>query len=62
MTADILDRFIGLSSSQQQAALNKAESALKGAKQARFKAARSGSVKQLMTEFSLDINEAMMTL
>ncbi|HQV23860.1 MAG TPA: replication initiation protein RepM, partial [Agitococcus sp.] len=51
MTSDILDRFNGLSSSQQQAILNKAESTLKGTKQARFKAARSGSVKQLMAEF-----------
>ena len=62
MTADILDRFIGLSSANQQTVLDKAETLLKGAKQARFKAARSGSVKQLMTEFSLDINEALMTL
>ena len=62
MTADILDRFNSLSSSQQQAVLNKTESTLKGTKQARFKAARSGSVKQLMNEFSMDINEAMMTL
>ncbi|WP_298065130.1 replication initiation protein RepM [uncultured Acinetobacter sp.] len=62
MTADILDRFIGLSMAQQQTTLDTAEARLKGAKQARFKAARSGSVKQLMTEFSLDINEAMMTL
>ena len=62
MTADILGRFNSLSSSQQQATLNKAESILKGTKQARFKAARGGSVKQLMTEFSMDINEAMMTL
>ena len=62
MTADILDRFTGLPLSQQQAVLNKAESTLKGAKQARFKAARGGSVKQLMNEFSMDINEAMMTL
>ena len=62
MTADILDRFIGLSTAQQQTTLDKAEARLKGAKQARFKAARNGSVKQLMTEFSLDINEAMMTI
>ena len=62
MTADILDRFNSLPSSQQQAVLNKAESTLKGTKQARFKAARGGSVKQLMNEFSMDINEAMMTL
>jgi plasmid replication initiation protein len=62
MTADILDRFIGLSTAQQQTTLDKAEARLKGAKQARFKAARNGSTKQLMTEFSLDINEAMMTL
>ncbi|HMY01532.1 MAG TPA: replication initiation protein RepM, partial [Agitococcus sp.] len=60
MTVDILDRFIGLSMAQQQAALDRAEARLKGAKLARFKAARSGSVKQLMMEFSLDINEAMM--
>ncbi len=62
MTADILDRFIGLSMAQQQTTLDRAEARLKGAKQARFKAARSGSVKQLMAEFSLDINEALMTL
>ena len=62
MTADILDRFIGLSSANQKTVLGKVETSLKGAKQARFKAARNGSVKQLMTEFSLDINEAMMTL
>ncbi len=60
MTVDIPDRFIGLSMAQQQAALDRAEARLKGAKLARFKAARSGSVKQLMMEFSLDINEAMM--
>ena len=62
MTADILDRFIGLSMAQQQTTLDRAEARLKGAKQARFKAARNGSVKQLMAEFSLDINEALMTL
>ncbi len=62
MTADILDRFIGLSSANQQTTLDRAEARLKGAKQARFKAARNGSTKQLMTEFSLEINEAMMTL
>ena len=62
MIADILDRFIGLSMTQQKTTLDKVEARLKGAKQARFKAAKSGSVKQLMTEFSLDINEAMMTL
>jgi hypothetical protein len=62
MTADILDRFIGLSSANQQTVIEKVESSLKGAKQARFKAAIGGSMKQLITEFSLDINEAMMTL
>lgn len=62
MTADILDRFIGLSMAQQQTTLDRAEARLKGTKQARFRAARNGSVKQLMTEFSLDINEALMTL
>ena len=60
MTVDILDRFIGLSTAQQQTTLDKAEARLKGAKQARFKAAKGGSMKQLITEFSLDINEAMM--
>ena len=62
MTSDILDRFIGLSSANQQTVIEKVESSLKGAKQARFKAAKGGSMKQLITEFSLDINEAMMTL
>ncbi len=62
MTADILDRFIGLSSANQQTVIDKVETSLKGAKQARFKAAKGGSMKQLITEFSLDINEAMMTL
>ena len=40
MTADILDRFIGLSYGKQQTVLDRAEARLKGAKQARFKAAR----------------------
>ena len=62
MTADILDRFIGLSSANQQTVIEKVESSLKGAKQARFKAAKGGSMKQLITEFSLDINEVMMKL
>lgn len=62
MTADILDRFISLSPTNQKTIVDQVESTLKGAKQARFKAARNGSIKQLMTEFSLDINEAMMTL
>ena len=62
MTADILDRFIGLSSANQQTVIDKVETSLKGAKQARFKAAKGGSMKQLITEFSLDINEVMMKL
>ena len=60
MTADILDRFIGLSMAQQQSVLGKVEATLKGAKQARFKAAKGGSVKQLMAEFSMDINDVLM--
>jgi plasmid replication initiation protein len=62
MTADILDRFIGLSSANQKIVLDKVETSLKGAKQARFKAAKGGSMKQLITEFSLDINEVMTML
>jgi plasmid replication initiation protein len=62
MTADILDRFIGLSSANQKTVLDKVETSLKGAKQARFKAAKGGSMKQLITEFSLDINEVMTML
>lgn len=60
MTSDILDRFISLSPSQQQAILGQVESTLKGATQVRFKVARAGSIKQLVTEFSLDINDALM--
>jgi plasmid replication initiation protein len=60
MTSDILDRFISLSPSQQQAILDQVEPTLKGATQARFKVARAGSIKQLVTEFSLDINDALM--
>jgi plasmid replication initiation protein len=60
MTADILDRFSSLSLSQQQAILDQVEPTLKGAKQARFKVARAGSIKQLVTEFSMDINDALM--
>jgi plasmid replication initiation protein len=62
MTADILDRFSSLSLSQQQAILDQVEPTLKGAKQARFKVARVGSIKQLVTEFSMDINDALMRL
>jgi plasmid replication initiation protein len=60
MTSDILNRFSLLSLKQQQEILDHVESALKGAKQARFKAAKGGSIKQLVTEFSLDIHEALM--
>ena len=60
MTADILDRFSSLSLSQQQTILDQVEPTLKGAKQARFKVARAGSIKQLVTEFSMDINDALM--
>ena len=60
MTADILDRFSSLSLSQQQAILDQVEPTLKGAKQARFKVARAGSMKQLVTDFSMDINDALM--
>jgi hypothetical protein len=60
MTSDILDRFIGLSPSQQQVILDQVEPTLKGATQVRFKVARAGSIKQLVAEFSLDINDALM--
>ena len=60
MTADILDRFSSLSLSQQQTILDQVEPTLKGAKQARFKVARAGSIKQLVAEFSMDINDALM--
>jgi plasmid replication initiation protein len=60
MTSDILDRFSSLSLSQQQAILDQVEPTLKGANQARFKVARAGSIKQLVTEFSMDINDALM--
>ena len=60
MTADILDRFISITPNQQQAILDQVELRLKGATQARFKVARAGSIKQLVTEFSMDINDAIM--
>ena len=60
MTSDILDRFSSLSLSQQKAILDQVQPTLKGAKQARFKAARGGGIKQLVTEFSMDINDALM--
>jgi plasmid replication initiation protein len=60
MTSDILDRFISLSPSQQQTILDRVEQTLKGATRARFKVARVGNTKQLVTEFSLDINDAFM--
>jgi plasmid replication initiation protein len=60
MTSDVLDRFISILPSQQQAILDQIEPTLKGATQARFKVARVGSIKQLVTEFSMDINDALM--
>ena len=59
-TSDILDRFSGLSLDEQQAILDQVEPTLKGATQARFKVARVGSTKQLVTDFSMDINDALM--
>ena len=60
MTSDILDRFSGLSLDEQQTILDQVEPTLKGAKQARFKVARVGSIKQLVIDFSMDINDALM--
>ena len=60
MTADILDRFIGLTTDHQKIVIDSVETTLKGTKKARFKVARAGSIKQLVTEFSMDINDALM--
>ena len=60
MTADILDRFNSLSPDHQKLVVDQVETSLKGAKQARFKAARLSSIERLVADFALDINEAMM--
>ena len=59
MTADILDRFNSLSPDHQKLVVDQVETSLKGAKQARFKAARLSSIERLVADFALDINEAM---
>ena len=60
MTADILDRFNSLSHDHQKLVVDQVETSLKGAKQARFKAARLSSIERLVADFALDINEVMM--
>ncbi|MCB1658861.1 MAG: hypothetical protein KDI39_11600, partial [Pseudomonadales bacterium] len=62
MTADIFERFQSLSAEQQAEVLNRAEKKLKGVNKARFGAERAAGLKHLMRAYSLDINEAMMTL
>ena len=60
MTADILDRFNSLSPDHQKLVVDQVETSLKGAKQARFKAARLSSIERLVADFSLEIHESMM--
>lgn len=62
MTADILDRFNSLSPDYQRTIVDEVETTLKGAKQARFKAARLSSNERLVADFSMEINEAIMKL
>ncbi len=62
MTADIFERFQSLSAEQQAEVLIRAEKKLKGVNKARFGAERAAGLKHLMRAYSLDINEAMMTL
>lgn len=60
VSSDVLERFNSLSFEQRKAVLDLAETTLKGATQARFKAARVSSTERLIAEFAMDINEAMM--
>ena len=62
MTTDILERFQSLSEEQQAEVLNRAEKKLRGVNRARFGAERAAGLKHLMRAYSLDINEAMMTM
>ena len=62
MTADILERFQSLSTEQQAEVLCRAEKKLKGVNRARFGAEKAAGITYLMKSYSLDINEAMMTL
>ena len=62
MTADILERFQSLSTEQQAEVLSRAEKKLKGVNRARFGAEKAAGITYLMKSYSLDINEAMMTL
>lgn len=59
MTADILDRFNSLSPDRKKLIMDELENILKGAKQARFRAARLSSIERLIADFSIEIHEVM---
>jgi len=62
MTADIFERFQNLTPQQQETVLSRTEKKLVGLKKVRFGAAKAAGIKHVVIEFSMDINEAMMTL
>ena len=57
---DILERFNSLSKERQKAIVADTETRLKGANQARFKAAKLSSIDRLIAEFAIEINESIM--
>ena len=60
INSDILERFNSLPKEKQQAIVADTETRLKGGNQARFRAAKSSSIDQLIAEFAIEINEGIM--
>jgi plasmid replication initiation protein len=60
INSDILERFNSLTKEKQQVIVADTETRLKGANQARFRAAKSSSIDQLIAEFAIEINEGIM--
>lgn len=60
INSDVLERFNSLSKEQQKAIVADTETRLKGANQARFKAAKLSSIDRLIAEFAIEINESIM--
>jgi plasmid replication initiation protein len=60
INSDVLERFKSLSKEQQKVIVDDTETRLKGVNQARFRAAKLSSIDQLIAEFAIEINEAIM--
>lgn len=60
LSSDVLERFNSLPKEKRKAIIDDTEVTLKGAHQARFRAAKSSSIDRFIAEFAIEINEGIM--